>query len=307
MPARKRSTAKKTSSAPRESLGHRVTVGLTKPEKALVAAAAAAAGVPVSTWGRDKLVGCAQRAMRKPAAVQRSPTEQAPRRRRKPRAASMPATPSVPDNVDALADFAAQVNATALTLPGWNEEPRDPEKKVYIGHVFRALQAGGADIDRETFNAQLLAANRRRLVTLARADLLAAMDTTDVAESTVRADAVATFNFVVVRKQPAEQRLPDESLQDFAAYVLAAARTLPGWGGWRDSSVKRVWLSNLFDLVADRYPRRAPYDARLLVAHEQGLLRLERLQDEDSAPAVDASLSATRQGSNVFHFLAVAP
>ncbi|MCP3098066.1 hypothetical protein LZ198_04150 [Myxococcus sp. K15C18031901] len=88
-------------------------------------------------------------------------------------------------------DFAEHVLDVARALP----TGRFGHDKVFISHVWRALQPEWPH--REAFDAALLEANRTRHLSLTRADLVSAMDPTDVAESEVRSFG-ASFHFVVV-------------------------------------------------------------------------------------------------------------
>ncbi|MET0403756.1 MAG: hypothetical protein ABW123_15205 [Cystobacter sp.] len=111
-----------------------------------------------------------------------------------------PAAPAPAPRQGTTPAFAEQVLATARALPA---DHRFGPDKVFIAHVWRALQPTWAD--REAFNAALLEANRSRRLSLSRADLVSAMDPSVVAESEVRASG-ARFHFVVV--DPVAQELP---------------------------------------------------------------------------------------------------
>ncbi len=87
--------------------------------------------------------------------------------------------------------FATHVLNVARALP----TGRFGQNKVFISHVWKALQPEWSN--REAFDAALLEANRTRLLSLTRADLVSAMDPRDVAESEVRSFG-ASFHFVVV-------------------------------------------------------------------------------------------------------------
>lgn len=88
--------------------------------------------------------------------------------------------------------FAERVLEVARALP---TEQRFGSNKVFIAHVWRALAPEWGN--REAFNAALLEANRTRQLSLSRADLVAVMNPTDVAESEVNTSG-ASFHFVVV-------------------------------------------------------------------------------------------------------------
>lgn len=89
------------------------------------------------------------------------------------------------------AAFAERVLSVARALP----TGRFGANKVFISHVWKALQPEWNT--REAFDAALLEANRTRLLSLTRADLVSAMNPKDVAESEVRSFG-ASFHFVVV-------------------------------------------------------------------------------------------------------------
>ncbi|CAM3333242.1 hypothetical protein G4177_07780 [Corallococcus sp. ZKHCc1 1396] len=89
------------------------------------------------------------------------------------------------------ASFAKRVLKVARALP----TGRFGDDKVFISHVWKALQPEWAS--REAFDTALLEANRKRHLSLTRADLVSVMDPADVAESEVRFYG-ATFHFVVV-------------------------------------------------------------------------------------------------------------
>ncbi|RKH48444.1 hypothetical protein D7X96_26255 [Corallococcus interemptor] len=89
------------------------------------------------------------------------------------------------------ASFAKNVLRVAKTLP----TGRFGDDKVFISHVWKAMQPGWSS--REAFDSALLEANRKRHLTLTRADLVSMMNPADVAESEIRFYG-ATFHFVVV-------------------------------------------------------------------------------------------------------------
>lgn len=72
------------------------------------------------------------------------------------------------------------------------------DRKVFVSAIWRSINEDPRlhGIDEEEFKQLLLLAHRERLLTLARADLVAAMNRYEVAESEIKADG-ATFHFVV--------------------------------------------------------------------------------------------------------------
>ena len=89
------------------------------------------------------------------------------------------------------ASFARRVLKVARALP----TGRFGDNKVFISHVWRAVQPEWAS--REAFDTALLEANRKRHISLSRADLVQHMNAADVAESEVQSYG-ATYHFVVV-------------------------------------------------------------------------------------------------------------
>jgi hypothetical protein len=67
--------------------------------------------------------------------------------------------------------------------------------KVFIGHVFREMRRRFTELSRESFEKQLIEAHTRHQLTLARADLVEAMNPEDVRESEVR-HLNSRFHFV---------------------------------------------------------------------------------------------------------------
>jgi hypothetical protein len=71
------------------------------------------------------------------------------------------------------------------------------EDKVFISHVWRILQRQAQGLDERTFKDRLVEANRERLLSLSRADLVEAMDPKDVADSETRYLG-ASFHFIAL-------------------------------------------------------------------------------------------------------------
>jgi hypothetical protein len=95
----------------------------------------------------------------------------------------------------ALANFAATVSEAMERVP---ESGRFGPRKVFVSAIWDALR----DTDRnrqnlDNFKAQLFAAHRAQLLSLARADLVAAMPTAMVAASQLEPDRGVTFHFVI--------------------------------------------------------------------------------------------------------------
>jgi len=101
----------------------------------------------------------------------------------------------VVDEVPDIEAFAEQVQQAAQTSEtGWFGE-----RKVFISHVWRNMQKNSVypKMDFPKFKGLLVEANKQELLTLSRADLVAAMDANDVAESEIQY-LNATFHFVKI-------------------------------------------------------------------------------------------------------------
>jgi len=107
-----------------------------------------------------------------------------------------PVTLIASDNVDKVPDieaFAQQVRHVAET----SETGRFGERKVFINHIWKRMKNSAVyqKIDLPRFKGLLTDANKQGLLTLSRADIVAAMDANDVAESETQ-HLNATFHFV---------------------------------------------------------------------------------------------------------------
>lgn len=94
-----------------------------------------------------------------------------------------------------LPDFAAAVHG-AVARVGHSTALRFGVRKVFIAAVRDALAGSGMTIAREDFAARLMDASRRGLLSLARADLVAAMPTASVAASEI-CDGRCEYHFVI--------------------------------------------------------------------------------------------------------------
>ena len=105
--------------------------------------------------------------------------------------------PAAPEPFD-LSAFAATVRAVARHCP----TGRFGDTKVFIGHVWRRTQDEPQfpRLDLPGFKARLVEANRARLLTLSRADLVQFMDPADVRESAT-AYLGSEFHFVLTDRE----------------------------------------------------------------------------------------------------------
>lgn len=96
-----------------------------------------------------------------------------------------------------LADF-AEIVVFAATR---SETGRFGPAKVFINHVWKKYvtwMRNGVSLD--DFKARLLEAHRAGLLTLSRADLVSAMDATDVRLSEI-SSGVQTYNFILSKRR----------------------------------------------------------------------------------------------------------
>src|SRR5690348_10587989 len=94
-------------------------------------------------------------------------------------------------STNALSEFAAAVHR-AIRTTGTSTTERYGARKVFISAIAAAM---GVAVD-AWFKRNLLDANRRGLLSLARADMVAAMPTDVVAASQI-VDRGSTFHFVI--------------------------------------------------------------------------------------------------------------
>ena len=69
------------------------------------------------------------------------------------------------------------------------------DDRVFISHVWRAMQAPG--LDEQSFKRRLLEANQKRLLSLSRADMVELMDPSELAASEIQ-HLGATFHFIAL-------------------------------------------------------------------------------------------------------------
>lgn len=92
-----------------------------------------------------------------------------------------------------LQGFAERVRQAARA----STSGRFGEDKIFISHVWRMLRDQLQGVDERTFKSRLVEANRARLLSLSRADLVEAMDPADVSDSETRYLG-ATFHFIAL-------------------------------------------------------------------------------------------------------------
>ena len=94
-----------------------------------------------------------------------------------------------------LPALASAVHLTVSKL-GDGDRIRFGTRKVFVSAVFEALSRAGHAVDVEVVKPRLVDANRRGLLSLARADLVAAMPF-DLVKASEIEDRWSTFHFVV--------------------------------------------------------------------------------------------------------------
>ncbi|KFE71042.1 hypothetical protein DB31_3172 [Hyalangium minutum] len=119
-----------------------------------------------------------------------------------------PAQPRAPDSASAPPSAAATgAEATrqdeglhhfaerVLQVARGATEGRFGDDRVFISHVWRAMQAPG--LDEQSFKRRLIEANQKRLLSLSRADMVELMDPTELSASETR-HLGATFHFIAL-------------------------------------------------------------------------------------------------------------
>ena len=235
--------------------------------------------------------------------------------------------PTVQDVVAVVRDVAPSIRA--VDGPDGKPKARFGDRKIFISALWREAGARLQGLSFNQFKDALIAAHRERLLQLARADLVAAMDNGAVMASEAKADG-ATFHFVVdpsfaatpaarpaiqiasprTAKTPAA-RAGAPSTAELADAVLAA---LPSIRGMRDASGEnargrfgesKVFIGPIWKAVSRQYPdmTRGQFDHGLLVAQRDGLLTLARLDTRIHANADEVSDSEIDERGYVVHFV----
>jgi CheY-like chemotaxis protein len=245
--------------------------------------------------------------------------------------APAPAARSAP-TVQQVVEVVRDVAPTIQPEDGPDGRPRTRfgDRKIFISAMWRAASRDPrmAGLSFYQFKQALVAAHRERMLTLARADFVAAMDNAAVVASETAADG-ATFNFVidpsVGRTAPAAPRAPvyisppprsaapraasgQPSVEQIAQAVLAA---LPSIKGSRDNGLvgrfgeSKVFIGAIWPIVSRQYPdlTRGQFDHALLTANREGLLVLARLDLRGEANREMIETSEISDGSYTVHFV----
>lgn len=237
--------------------------------------------------------------------------------------------PTVQDVVDVVREVAPRIQAKMG--PENRPSTRFGDRKVFVSALWREAakdpRMSGLSLDQ--FKEALVKAHRERMLTLARADLVAAMDTDAVAASEIAADN-ARFHFVIDPTfQPAGAPAPrapiyisppprsaapppasggQPSTEQIAQAVKAA---LPSIKGSRDNGFvgrfgeSKVFIGSIWPIVSRQYPdlTRGQFDHALLTANRQGLLSLARLDIRGGANPDAIATSEISDGSYTVHFV----
>lgn len=205
--------------------------------------------------------------------------------------------PSVTDVVNVVRDVAPSIQPK--DGPGGKPKTRIGDRKIFISALWRAAfkDPRVADMSYDDFKHALLDAHRQRLLTLARADLVAAMDDGAVAASELDADG-AQFHFVIdpkfggiaVPPAPAARTSGPIDPVVLLAAVRAALPNVPTEGRYGNDN---VFVSALWEAVAPQFPGLTlpAFKKWLVAANRAQQIVMARADMVDDMPAklVDAS------------------
>jgi hypothetical protein len=104
---------------------------------------------------------------------------------------STASSPEAPLREEGLHTFAERV----LQVARGATAGRFGDDRVFISHVWRAMQAPG--LDEQSFKRRLIEANQKRLLSLSRADMVELMDPSELSASETR-HLGATFHFIAL-------------------------------------------------------------------------------------------------------------
>lgn len=229
-----------------------------------------------------------------------------------------------------VAEIVREVIPTVRAKAGPDGRPatRFGDRKVFISALWRSArdQLNGMSI--EQFKKALLVAHRERLLTLARADLVSAMDSGAVAASRL-SEGGADFHFVVdpsvgqgghgetgavvdISPAPARQthaRASSPSLDQLVAAVYAALPQVKQFtdsegrigGRWSD----KVFISQVWAILSPQFPdlTRGMFDYMLLEANRAQMIDLRRLDSRSDAYPPDRDQSEIQSMGATFHFI----
>lgn len=214
--------------------------------------------------------------------------------------------------------------------PDGKPKTRFGDRKIFISALWRAASKDSRleGMSFEGFKKALLAAHRERLISMARADLVAAMDEGAVAASEFEADG-ATFHFVidptvgggaVPRPSTAVQiSAPPSraagspgtpSVQQIAHAVLAALPQIKATTNARGEfkgrvGERKVFIGPIWDIVSRQYPdlTRGQFDHSLWAAQRQDFLLLARADVNGQVDEAELEASEVRDATGWVHFV----
>jgi len=117
--------------------------------------------------------------------------ETTPAQENPPASRSTASSPEAPLREEGLHTFAERV----LQVARGSTAGRFGDDRVFISHVWRAMQAPG--LDEQSFKRRLIEANQKRLLSLSRADMVELMDPAELSASETR-HLGATFHFIAL-------------------------------------------------------------------------------------------------------------
>jgi hypothetical protein len=241
--------------------------------------------------------------------AQRAPTKSPPTR----------GMPTASDVAAVVRDVAPTIVAT--DGPTGRPKTRFGDRKIFVSALWRVAHDDPrlTGMSFEQFKKALVVAHRERLLTMARADLVSAMDSSAVEASEIAADG-AQFHFVVdpsvgnampapavVRgAAPAPRAL---SVSDIASAVKAAIPQIKG--DWVNGNAvgrfgdRKVFIGPIWDIVSRKYPdlTRGQFDHALLVANRESMLELARLDMRGNVDPALVDASEIRDAFGTMHFV----
>jgi hypothetical protein len=233
------------------------------------------------------------------------------------RAPSRPAAPPSPPDPMALTEFAQAVHRSMPAIqqepgPSGRDRGRFGPDKVFIAAIWRQLERDprfrGTTL--EQFKRSLLDANRNRYLNLARADMVGAMDPTEVMQSEIL-DRGASFHFVLDPSDARHRRNPAMDIRQFAGIVNAELPyVVPEegvTGRARGRFGRKVFIGGLWRQIRT-HPQfegmtLQQFKRRLFEAHKQQLLVLARADLVAAMDPEEVAESEYDAGGATFHFV----
>lgn len=192
-----------------------------------------------------------------------------------------------------LEAFAASALVAAKMGP-----TRDGDKTFIVTAYERFCELGGVGT-LPAFKASLIAANKKGLLYLSRADQVEHMDARLVRQSEAQ-HLIALFHFIRI-DQPQVEGVP---LKLWAKMVNRAA-SLAHERECANGDRSKVWISELYKGRRDLAPSLDKFKDQLLQARKQRLLTLTRCDLPAAAPQGIVRESLTESAGQQFHFIRI--